>query len=56
MEEGTPPAPLTGSLTLGKTYAVLRTERIGSRDYYRIVDDGGDDYLYPTHMFEVVDE
>ena len=36
-------------LTQGKVYDVLSIER----DWYRIVDDTGEDYLYPPEDFEV---
>lgn len=38
-------------LTNGKVYTVLSVEK----DWYRIVDDSGEDYLYPPEDFEVVD-
>ena len=34
-------------LTNGKVYEVLSVER----DWYRIVDDSGEDYLYPPELF-----
>ena len=37
-------------LTNGKVYEVLSVER----DWYRIVDDSGEDYLYPPELFELV--
>jgi hypothetical protein len=37
-------------LTNGKIYDVLSVER----DWYRIVDDSNDDYLYHPKLFEVV--
>lgn len=37
-------------LTHGKIYEVLAVER----GWYRIVDDSGEDYLYPQHMFYVL--
>jgi hypothetical protein len=40
------------SLTKGKVYDVIRVER----GWYRIVDDTEDDYLYPPHLFEVVQQ
>ena len=39
-------------LTNGKVYEVLSVER----DWYRIVDDSGEDYLYPPELFELVHE
>lgn len=43
-------APL--ELTNGKIYTVLSVEN----GWYRIVDDTGEDYLYPSDAFEVMDE
>ena len=39
-------------LTHGKIYEVLTVEK----GWYRIVDDSGEDYLYPPEMFEIVAE
>lgn len=39
-------------LTNNKVYTVLSVEK----GWYRIVDDSGDDYLYPPEQFEVVEE
>lgn len=39
-------------LTKGKIYDVLATEK----KWYRIVDDSGEDYLYPPENFEIVEE
>lgn len=39
------------SLTRGRVYEVLNMER----GWYRIVDDTGDDYIYPPDIFEIVD-
>ena len=47
---------------LGKTYFLLLTnnkiyEVISiERGWYRIIDDSGEDYLYPPDMFEIVEE
>ena len=38
-------------LTHGKIYCVLSIER----GWYRIVDDTGEDYLYPAGNFEVIE-
>lgn len=38
------------SLTKNKIYNVLSTEK----GWYRIVDDSGEDYLYPPENFEVI--
>lgn len=37
-------------LTHGKLYDVLSIEK----GWYRIVDDSGEDYLYPSEEFQVV--
>lgn len=39
-------------LTNGKIYDVLSVEK----GFYRIVDDSGEDYLYPPKYFEVIEE
>ena len=39
-------------LTGGKVYEVLSVER----DWYRIVDDSGEDYLYPPELFELMND
>lgn len=39
-------------LTKDKEYDVMSIEK----NWYRIIDDSGEDYLYPPHMFEVVDQ
>ena len=39
-------------LTHDKVYPVIGIEK----DWYRLVDDSGADYLYPPEMFEIVEE
>lgn len=39
-------------LTNEKVYDVISVEK----GWYRIVDDSGDDYLYPPKYFEIVEE
>lgn len=39
-------------LTHGKNYDVISIEK----DWYRIIDDSGEDYLYPPEDFEIIDE
>lgn len=39
-------------LTNGKIYEVLSVEK----KWYRIIDDSGEDYLYPPEQFEIVKE
>lgn len=38
-------------LTNGKVYDVMSVEK----GWYRIVDDSGEDYLYPPEIFDVID-
>lgn len=42
----------TLDLIAGKIYKVLSVER----DWYRIVDESGEDYLYPPELFEIVEK
>lgn len=39
-------------LTHNKVYDVISVEK----GWYRIVDESGEDYLYPPEMFEIVEE
>lgn len=39
-------------LTNGKIYDVIAVEK----DWYRIVDDSGEDYLYPPEQFEIIED
>ena len=39
-------------LTNNKIYDVISIES----GWYRIIEDSGDDYLYPPDMFEIVEE
>lgn len=39
-------------LTVGGIYECLGQEH----DCYRVIDNSGEDYLYPMHEFEVVEE
>lgn len=42
--------PNSGDLTIGKIYQVIAVEN----GFYRILDDSGEDYLYPTTMFKII--
>lgn len=42
------------SLILGKVYPVLPDPKANKDALIRIVDEGGDDYLFPSSQFEVV--
>lgn len=39
-------------LTHGKEYEVLSVEK----GWYRIIDDSGEDYLYPPEYFDIVEK
>lgn len=41
----------TLSLTNGNVYEVISIER----GWYRLIDDSGEDYLYPPKLFEQID-
>ena len=43
-----------GTLELRKVYEVLEDPSAASRDYARIIDESGEDYLYPAKRFVVV--
>lgn len=42
---------VTLCLTKNKIYDVLTIEK----GWYRLVDDSGDDYLYPPEQFEIIE-
>ncbi|MBQ9084032.1 MAG: hypothetical protein IJY24_00065 [Clostridia bacterium] len=49
----------TVDLLDGKNYTVLRTEYMANNPswpYYAIVDESGEDYLYPASLFDIVEE
>ena len=39
-------------LTQGRIYEVISIEK----GWYRIVDDSGEDYLYPPELFEIIEQ
>lgn len=43
---------VTLCLTKNKIYDVLSIEK----GWYRLVDDSGDDYLYPPEHFEIIEK
>ena len=42
-------------LSVGMLYRVLPDETAAIEDYLRIIDDSGEDYLYPASRFVVVE-
>lgn len=46
--------PLNDPLELinGKAYTCLGIEK----GWYRVIDETGEDYLYPTDIFEIIDQ
>jgi hypothetical protein len=43
------------SLELGKYYRIVPDEKAAKHGYLRIVDESGEDYLYPKHYFAQVE-
>jgi hypothetical protein len=39
------------SLEVRKVYAVVPDDRADARDYVRVIDETGEDYLYPSKYF-----
>ena len=46
----------TIDLLPGKLYSVMAQELFLGSIWYRIVDESGEDYLYPPSLFEIVEE
>ena len=42
------------SLEVGKLYQMLPDKDARTEDYLRIIDEDGEDYLYPTDMFHPI--
>jgi len=43
-----------GTLDLRKVYEVLEDELAAKRQYMRVIDESGEDYLYPRSWFVLV--
>ena len=43
------------SLTIGKLYRVLPDTKARSESLIRVVDESGEDYLYPDELFATVE-
>lgn len=43
------------SLDVRKVYPVLPDERAAGNDYIRVIDETGEDYLYPAKYFVLVE-
>ena len=39
-----------------KVYEVIAVEPFIDGDWYRIVDESGEDYLYPPSLFDIIEE
>lgn len=48
------PEPLANDLIDGKVYVVIGISK--KLKWYRIIDESGEDYLYPPQLFEIVEE
>ena len=44
-----------GTLEVRKVYEVLDDEFVAKRNYIRVIDESGEDYLYPGSWFVSVD-
>ena len=44
-----------GDLEVRKLYEVLPDELAAEHDYLRVVDESGEDYLYPADYFAAID-
>jgi hypothetical protein len=42
-------------LTVGMVYRVLPDDTAAEEEMMRIIDDSGEDYLYPAHRFVIVE-
>ena len=43
-----------GDLEVRKIYRILPDKKAGAEGYLRVVDESGEDYLYPANYFAVV--
>jgi hypothetical protein len=43
------------SLEVRKVYQTLPDEQAAARDYVRIIDESGEDYLYPANYFVAIE-
>jgi hypothetical protein len=43
------------SLEVRKAYPVIRDERAARNNYIRVIDETGEDYLYPAKYFVIVE-
>ena len=43
------------SLEVRKVYAVLADERAAANNYIRVIDETGEDYLYPMKYFVLIE-
>lgn len=43
------------SLEVRKVYPVIEDERAAARNYVRLVDETGEDYLFPASRFVIIE-
>lgn len=43
------------SLELGKVYLSLGPPEVGPKGYLAVIDESGEDYLYPASFFHAID-
>jgi hypothetical protein len=42
-------------LVVSKLYRIIRDDRAAREGFLRVIDDSGDDYLYPAKQFVLID-
>jgi hypothetical protein len=47
-------AAVDGDLVVGKAYQVLPDKSAAEVDFVRVIDESGEDYLYPARRFVIV--
>ena len=43
------------SLEAGKSYRVIPDDFAATKGFVRVIDESGEDYLYPRHLFTTAD-
>ena len=44
----------TASLEVGKVYRVIQDDEAASHGYIRVIDESGEDYVYTTNRFHLI--
>ena len=43
------------SLEVGQSYRVIPDDLAATKGFVRVIDESGEDYLYPRHLFTIAD-